>query len=70
MTRDDLIAAHLERLSLSLADQAQQAGGWPKSFVFPEPADDTEREALRLFVRELEQATGIAVRYTTGRGSA
>lgn len=65
MTNPDQIAAHLRQLSLCLVQQVEQAGGWPDRLTFPAPADDAEREALRLFITELEQETGVPVQFVT-----
>jgi hypothetical protein len=63
MSDDDTeIARHIERYGLMVAQQVEQAGGWPATFKFPEPVTDAEREALRLFVLEVEQTTGVRVK--------
>ncbi len=59
--RDEAIAACITRYGAALAAQVEQAGGWPAKLVLPEPADDIEREAMRLFVDEVEATTGAAV---------
>ncbi len=59
---DEEIARHIQRYGMLLAQQVEQAGGWPKKFKFPEPVTEAEREALRLFVREVEETTGATVK--------
>lgn len=56
------IAASIERYTLLFQEQVEKAGGWPRKFVFPEPTDDAEREALRLLVAEIERETGVRPR--------
>jgi hypothetical protein len=53
-----------------LEKQVAKARGWPASLTFPEPRDDDEREALSLFIRELQQATGAKINYATEPGRA
>ncbi len=45
-----------------MAEQVERAGGWPESVVLPEPRNDIEREALRLFIGEVADTTGATVR--------
>ncbi len=59
---DSEIARHIERYGALLAQQVKEAGGWPATFRFPAPTTDTESEALRMFVRELEEAAGGTVK--------
>jgi hypothetical protein len=70
MTDDELIANHIAEYAALLQQQVEKAGNWPVSFVFPDPASNTERTALSLFIAELEQATGKRVKFTTQPGSA
>ena len=35
--------------------QVEVTHSWPEKFHFPEPADNIEREAMRLFVEEVER---------------
>ncbi len=64
MTDDETIARHIQGFKLLLAQQVEQAGGWPQVFRFPEPATDAEREALRLFIQVLQTATGAEINIT------
>ncbi len=57
MTDADRIAAFIDRCTAALQEQVK--GGQVWNVVLPEPADDVEREALRLFLAELEQAVGM-----------
>lgn len=63
-------AAYIERLTAMLQEQVKAANGWPASFVFPEPEDHVEREALGLFVELVEQETGARPKFTTKPGTA
>ena len=69
MTEDKAIARHIDLYGKLFAEQVEHAGGWPKSFTFPEPASDIERKALRLFIDEVEQTTGAEVIFSH-RGTA
>jgi hypothetical protein len=40
-------------------DEKERTGSWPSKFALPEPGDDDEREAARLFVEEVQEAAGI-----------
>jgi hypothetical protein len=64
MAEDEAIARHIAGYGLMLAQQVEKAGGWPKKFRFPEPVTDAEREALRLFMQEVEATTGVATKVT------
>jgi hypothetical protein len=58
------INRHLENYIARFAKQAEAARGWPAKFSCPEPADDTEREALRLFCEEIESSSGRRIKIT------
>jgi hypothetical protein len=64
MTDDEAVARHIEGYGLLLAQQVEKAGGWPEKFRFPEPTTDAERQALRLFMKEVEATTGAAIKIT------
>jgi hypothetical protein len=66
----DMISSFICQYANSFAEQVEKVGGWPVSFTFPEPQDDNEREAFRLFIAEVERATGQTVRFTSKPGSA
>lgn len=70
MSSSFITVAYIERCTDCLKEQVERAGGWPVSFVFPEPENDDEREGLRLFIAELRKATGAAIRFTTEAGQA
>jgi hypothetical protein len=71
MTDDEEIADALLRLYPRIfIEQVHEAGGWPVSFTFPEPATGTEREAFSLFIAALEHETGKKVNFTTQPGHA
>lgn len=53
----DQAAAFIARCTLALAQQVQGGATW--KIKLPEPTDDVEREALRLFLAEIEAAIGI-----------
>jgi hypothetical protein len=58
---DSEIAQHIERYGALFAQQVERAGGWPEKFSFPEPADEAQREALRLFTATLGDMTGTKI---------
>jgi len=73
MTNDDF--RHDEELGKAISkqigiytalfqQQVERAGGWPAKFIFPDPANDIEREALRLFVEEVKKTTGAPIKVT------
>jgi hypothetical protein len=70
MSDEELISLFIHQYADSFAEQVEEAGGWPVSFTFPEPQNDTQREAFRLFIGEIERATGQTVRFTSKPGSA
>jgi hypothetical protein len=70
MTEEELISSFICQYANSFAEQIEEAGGWPVSFTFPEPRDNDEREAFRLFIAEVERATGQTVRFTSKPGRA
>jgi hypothetical protein len=66
-THDDILTAaivsHTQRYSTLFAEQVRQAKAKnvPVQFTYPEPANDIEREALRLFFEELAQILGVPI---------
>ena len=44
---DKAIAARIEDYTALYDRQIEEAGGWPATFVFPQPASPIEHEALR-----------------------
>lgn len=56
-TPDERMADFIGRCTQAL--QQQVKGGKTWRLTLPEPADDIEREALRLFLAEVEGAIGM-----------
>jgi hypothetical protein len=54
-------AAFIERLSHDLESQCSRAGGWPPRLRLPTPQTDAEQEGLKLWLAELQQATGTPI---------
>jgi hypothetical protein len=70
MSDEELISLLIRQYADSFAEQVEEAGGWPVSFNFPEPQNDAERAAFRVFIGEVERATGQTVRFTSKPGRA
>jgi hypothetical protein len=66
MSDDTAIAEHIALYGKLMAEQVERVGGWPATFTFPEPASESERQALRLFIQEVKQTTGADVRLASG----
>jgi hypothetical protein len=61
-TSDDAIAAFIQRCTDELHQQAAASRGWPNPLRLPLPQDDAERQALELWLQEVRQQTGAAIR--------
>jgi hypothetical protein len=42
MSDDELISSFIQQYADSIAVQVEQAGGWPVSFIFPEPRNSAD----------------------------
>jgi hypothetical protein len=66
-----LILDHMDFLTGKAARQMKAGGGTAKRLHFPAPKTDLEREAMRMFLREVEIASGLPrANITTGHGHA
>ena len=65
------IIDHMVMLTGEVERQVKATGGIPKILDLPAPKTDVEQEAMRMFMREIEIASGRKrVNITTGHGNA
>lgn len=57
MTPSERAAAYIDRCTAVVAAVQQKDGKW--NLTLPEPVDEVEREALQLFIAELQDAIGM-----------
>lgn len=55
----DKISVHKVRLWGLFNDEQERTGIWPNKFTLPEPGNDDEREATRLFIEQVQEAAGV-----------
>jgi hypothetical protein len=67
--RQKKILAHVEYLTTLVEEQSRKSHGW-RGFGLPKPKDDIEKEAVRLFVKQIEEVTGKPVIFTKPPGRA
>ena len=67
MMDDKAIAARIEDYTALYDRQIEEAGGWPATFVFPQPASPLEQEAMRRFLDDVETGTGLKLQITYRR---
>jgi hypothetical protein len=66
-----VILEHMNVLTEAVERQMQAADGKAAVLQLPAPKTGLEREAMRLFLREVELASGMrCVKITTGHGNA
>jgi hypothetical protein len=66
-----LIIDHIVMLTGEVERQVKATGGVPKILQLPAPKTELEEEAMRMFLRQIEVASGLSrVNVTTGHGRA
>lgn len=66
-----VILDHMVMLTAEFERQVEATGGIPKVAQLPAPKTDLEKEAMRMFLRQIEIASGLQrVNITTGHGNA
>ena len=57
----EAIAAYIAECTEQLRQQAERVRGWPDPLRLPIPQNDDERQALNLWIAELQRGTGAAI---------
>jgi hypothetical protein len=56
---NDPVRPYIRACCVEIERQADEQKGWPNPLLLPEPQNEAERHALRLWLAEVEQQTGV-----------